>query len=99
MLVYREMELVRQVLDEATLATRQRRLTVGHTRRSATGGSPWENAKPPFTTNAPGSRILVTRNGYLTTTSTTTTALAGHLIPQESSPGWPVQPRATGDVT
>lgn len=69
---------MRQVLNEATLATHQGHLAIGHTRHSATGSSPWRNAQPPFTT--------------------TTAALAGHLIPQESPPGWPVQPRATSDT-
>jgi hypothetical protein len=90
--------LVRQVLDKTTLATHQGHLAIGHTRHSATGpyatGSPpWENAQPPFTTTAAGGRITIARNGDLTTTA----ALAGHLIPQESPSGWPVQPRATSD--
>jgi hypothetical protein len=29
---------------------------------------------------------------------TNTAALAGHLIPQESLPGWPAQPQATSDT-
>jgi hypothetical protein len=81
------------VLNEATLATHQGRLAIGHTRHSATGSSRWENAQPPFTTNAAGDRITVARNGNLSTT-----ALAGNLIPQESPPGWPIQPRATSDT-
>jgi hypothetical protein len=31
-------------------------------------------------------------------TSPTTRRRPGHLIPQESPPGWPVQPRATSDT-
>jgi hypothetical protein len=31
-------------------------------------------------------------------TSPTTRRWPGHLIPQESPPGWPVQPRATSDT-
>jgi amidophosphoribosyltransferase len=94
MLVCQEMELVRQVLNEATLATHQGHLAIGHTRYSATGSSRWKNAQPPFTTNAAGGRITVARNGNLFTTA----GLAGNLIPQESPPGWPVQPRATSDT-
>jgi Glutamine amidotransferase domain len=93
-LICQRMGLVRQVLDKTTLATHQGHLAIGHTRHSATGSSPWENAQPPFTTTAAGGRITIACNGDLTTTA----ALAGHLIPQESPPGWPVQPRATSDT-
>jgi glutamate synthase domain-containing protein 1 len=82
------------VLNEATLAAHQGRLAIGHTRHSATGSSRWRNAQPPFPANAAGGRITIARNGNLSTTA----ALAGNLIPQESSPGWPVQPRATSDT-
>ena len=37
MLVYREMGLVSEVFDEATLATLQGHLAIGHTRDSTTG--------------------------------------------------------------
>jgi hypothetical protein len=82
------------VLNEATLAAHQGHLAIGHTRHSVTGSSRWRNAQPPFTTTAAGGRITIARNGNLSTTA----ALAGHLIPQESPPGWPVQPRATSDT-
>jgi glutamine phosphoribosylpyrophosphate amidotransferase len=81
------------VLNEATLAAHQGHLAIGHTRHSATGSSRWRNAQPPFPANAAGGRITIARNGNLSTTA----ALAGNLIPQESPSGWPVQPRATSD--
>ncbi|MGH2726987.1 MAG: amidophosphoribosyltransferase, partial [Actinomycetota bacterium] len=47
-LVYKDMGLVAQVFSEATLATLQGQLAIGHTRYSTTGSSRWENAQPAF---------------------------------------------------
>ncbi len=73
--VYRDMGLVMQVFDEATLATLQGHLAIGHTRYSTSGGSRWENAQPVFKTDAAGGGIALAHNGNLTNTA----ALAGHL--------------------
>jgi len=91
MLVYKDMELVSQVFDEATLATLRGHLAIGY---STTGGSRWENAQPAFKTNAAGGGMAVAHNGNLTNTA----GLVGQLIPQESPPRWPVQPRAASDT-
>jgi amidophosphoribosyltransferase len=50
-LVYRELGLVAQVFDEATLSTLQGDLGIGHTRYSTTGSTTWENAQPSFKTD------------------------------------------------
>ena len=84
MLVYREMGLVSEVLDEATLATRQDHLAIGHTRDSTTGS--WETAQPAFTTNAAGGRIVVDHHGNLTNNAA---ALAGAPDSAGITPGWP----------
>ena len=76
-LVFKEMGLVAQVFDEATLATLQGHLAIGHTRYSTTGGSRWENAQPAFKTNAAGGGIALAHNGNLTNTA----ALAESLAP------------------
>jgi len=47
-LVYRELGLVSQVFNEATLATLQGDLGIGHTRYSTTGSTTWENSQPAF---------------------------------------------------
>ncbi|HEU5425274.1 MAG TPA: amidophosphoribosyltransferase, partial [Actinocrinis sp.] len=47
-LVYKDMGLVSQVFDEATLGSLQGHLAIGHTRYSTTGSSVWENAQPTF---------------------------------------------------
>ena len=52
MLVYKDLGLVSQVFDEATLATLQGHIAVGHTRYSTTGSTTWENAQPSFRTTA-----------------------------------------------
>jgi glutamine phosphoribosylpyrophosphate amidotransferase len=94
MLVDREMGLVRQLFDEATLATLQGRVAIGHTRHSTAGGARWENAQPTVKINAAGGGMAVAHNGNRTSAA----ALAGQLIPQESPPSWPVQPRAASDT-
>src|SRR5438067_976818 len=43
-LVYKDMGLVAQVFDEATLGSLQGHLAIGHTRYPTTGSSVWENA-------------------------------------------------------
>jgi amidophosphoribosyltransferase len=66
-LVYKEMGLVSQVFDEATLASLKGHLAVGHARYSTTGASTWHNAQPTFRPTANGSIALV-HNGNLTNT-------------------------------
>src|ERR671923_517076 len=68
-LVNKDVGLVSQVFDEATLATLQGHLAIGHTRYSTTGGSRWENAQPAFKTNAAGGGIALGHNGNLTNTA------------------------------
>ena len=47
-LVYKDLGLVAQVFDEATLGSLRGHLAVGHTRYSTTGSCTWENAQPTF---------------------------------------------------
>ena len=54
--VFKDMGLVSQVFDEATLTSLRGRLGIGHTRYSTTGASVWHNAQPTF---------RATRNGGL----------------------------------
>ena len=84
MLVYREMGLVREVLNKATLATFRRHPAIGPTRYSTAGGSCWE-------LTAAGGGMAVAHNGNPANT-------AARLIPQESPASWPVQPRAASDT-
>jgi hypothetical protein len=59
MLVYREMGLVREVLNKATLVTLRMHAAIGPTCYSTPGGSCWENAQPAFTLNATGGGMAV----------------------------------------
>jgi len=65
--VYKDMGLVPQVFDEATLNSLRGHLAIGHTRYSTTGGSRWENAQPTFRSTPTGS-AAVAHNGNLTNT-------------------------------
>jgi amidophosphoribosyltransferase len=66
-LVYKDMGLVSQAFDEATLATLQGSVAIGHTRYSTTGASTWHNAQPTFRPTASGS-VALAHNGNLTNT-------------------------------
>jgi amidophosphoribosyltransferase len=66
-LVYKELGLVSQVFNEATLATLQGDLGIGHTRYSTTGSTTWENAQPAFKTDGHRS-LALGHNGNLVNT-------------------------------
>ncbi len=75
-LVYKDMGLVSQVFDEATLASLQGHLAVGHARYSTTGASTWHNAQPTFRPTEDGS-IALAHNGNLTNTRALAARVAG----------------------
>ena len=58
-----------QVFDEATLATLQGHIAVGHTRYSTTGSTTWENAQPSFRTTPAGTGLALGHNGNLVNTA------------------------------
>lgn len=67
-LVFKELGLVSQVFDEATLATLAGDLGIGHTRYSTTGSTTWENAQPAFKTDGERS-LALGHNGNLVNTA------------------------------
>jgi amidophosphoribosyltransferase len=67
-LVYKDMGLVSQVFDEATLNSLDGHVAVGHTRYSTTGGSRWENAQPTLGATSMGT-VALAHNGNLTNTA------------------------------
>ncbi|MFC0627562.1 amidophosphoribosyltransferase [Kribbella deserti] len=75
-LVYKDMGLVSQAFDEATLASLKGYIAVGHCRYSTTGSSVWANAQPTFRSTATGS-IALAHNGNLTNTGELASALTG----------------------
>jgi len=66
-LVYKDMGLVSQVFDEATLESLKGGLAIGHSRYSTTGASVWQNAQPTFRPTATGA-VALAHNGNLTNT-------------------------------
>ncbi len=63
--VYKDLGLVSQVFDEATLASLRGHIAVGHTRYSTTGSTTWENAQPSFRTTRAGTGLALGHNGNL----------------------------------
>jgi amidophosphoribosyltransferase len=74
-LVYKDMGLVSQVFDEATLESLKGSIAIGHARYSTTGSSVWQNAQPTFRPTATGS-VALGHNGNLTNTHDLTELLA-----------------------
>jgi amidophosphoribosyltransferase len=68
-LVYKDLGLVSQVFDDATLETLQGHLAIGHTRYSTTGSTTWENAQPSFRTTTAGTGLALGHNGNLVNTA------------------------------
>ncbi len=68
-LVYKDLGLVSQVFDEATLNTLKGHIAVGHTRYSTTGSTTWENAQPAFRTTRAGTGLALGHNGNLVNTA------------------------------
>jgi amidophosphoribosyltransferase len=68
-LVYKELGLVAQVFDEATLSSLRGHLAIGHTRYSTTGSCTWENAQPSFRNLDTGGSLALGHNGNLTNTA------------------------------
>ena len=76
-LVYKDLGLVSQVFDEATLNTLQGHIAVGHTRYSTTGSTTWENAQPSFRTTSAGTGLALGHNGNLVNTAELAATAAG----------------------
>ncbi|MDF1487121.1 amidophosphoribosyltransferase [Tessaracoccus caeni] len=68
-MVFKDMGLVSQVFDEATLSSLPGKLAIGHTRYSTTGASVWQNAQPTFRSLSDGTGLALAHNGNLTNTA------------------------------
>jgi len=64
-MVFKDMGLVSQVFDEATLKSLNGHLAIGHTRYSTTGASVWHNAQPTFRATESGG-LALGHNGNVT---------------------------------
>ncbi|WP_010533856.1 amidophosphoribosyltransferase [Brachybacterium squillarum] len=67
-LVYKDMGLVSQVFDEASLEALQGHIAIGHARYSTTGGSVWSNAQPTLGPRPDGT-VALAHNGNLVNTA------------------------------
>ena len=67
-LVYKDVGLVAQVFDEASLQSLKGEIAVGHCRYSTTGGSTWENAQPTLGATSAGT-VALAHNGNLVNTA------------------------------
>lgn len=77
-MVFKDMGLVSQVFDEATLNALRGDIAIGHTRYSTTGASQWSNAQPTFRTTRHGD-LALGHNGNLTNTTELEQQLAGQM--------------------
>jgi len=68
-IVFKDLGLVSQVFDEATLAGMVGHVAVGHCRYSTTGSTTWENAQPVFRHTAAGTGVALGHNGNLVNTT------------------------------
>ncbi len=80
----RELGLVSQVFDEATLQTLQGIAAIGHARYSTTGSSQWQNAQPVVRHRA-GRTLALGHNGNLTNTTELRESLAADGISFETT--------------
>jgi amidophosphoribosyltransferase len=81
-MVFKDMGLVSQVFNEATLNSLKGHLAIGHCRYSTTGASTWSNAQPTFRGTEHGGMALA-HNGNLTNTDELETWLAGEIAESE----------------
>ncbi|WP_153502715.1 amidophosphoribosyltransferase [Cumulibacter manganitolerans] len=79
--VYKDVGLVSQVFDEATLSSLRGHIAVGHCRYSTTGGSSWENSQPTFRTTSTGTSIALGHNGNLVNTAELARRAEEHGVP------------------
>lgn len=67
LMLYKDLGLVAQVLDERRLPSLQGRLAVAHCRYSTTGSTVWENAQPTLRLG-PRRALAIGHNGNLVNT-------------------------------
>jgi amidophosphoribosyltransferase len=67
--VYKDLGLVSQVFDEASLHSLRGHIAVGHCRYSTTGASNWVNAQPTLRSTSTGTTIALAHNGNLVNTA------------------------------
>src|SRR5438270_9429022 len=84
--VYKELGLVAQVFDEATLSALGGHLAIGHCRYSTTGSGTWENAQPSYRPAQHGGGIALGHNGNLTNTAVLSSKAVNPIDPRRPLP-------------
>jgi amidophosphoribosyltransferase len=97
-MVFKDMGLVSQVFDEATLNSLRGHLAIGHARYSTTGASVWKNAQPTFRPTASGG-IALGHNGNLTNTAELEKWLADRDLTDRSLVPGALSHEATNDTS
>jgi amidophosphoribosyltransferase len=97
-MVFKDMGLVSQVFDEATLNSLRGHLAIGHARYSTTGASVWKNAQPTFRPTASGG-IALGHNGNLTNTAELESWLADRDLTDRSLVPGALSHEATNDTS
>ena len=97
-MVFKDMGLVSQVFDEATLNSLRGHLAIGHARYSTTGASVWKNAQPTFRPTASGG-LALGHNGNLTNTFELATWLSERDQPGDNLVPGALSHEATNDTS
>src|SRR3954469_16694982 len=84
--VYKELGLVAQVFDEATLSALGGHLAIGHCRYSTTGSCTWENAQPSYRPAQHGGGIALGHHGNLTNTAVLSSKAVNPVAPRRPLP-------------
>ena len=85
-MVFKDIGLVSQVFNEATLTTLHGDLAIGHTRYSTTGSTTWDNAQPVFKTDG-AHTLALGHNGNLVNTHELA-ARSARPAPPPPTPTW-----------
>ncbi|HEY9292863.1 MAG TPA: amidophosphoribosyltransferase [Microlunatus sp.] len=96
--VFKDMGLVSQVFDEATLNSLRGHLAIGHTRYPTTGASVWQNSQPTFRPTATGG-IALGHNGNLTNLTELEAWLADRDLPSASLVPGALSKEVTNDTS
>ena len=94
-MLYKELGLIAQVLDERRLPSLRGSLAIAHCRYSTTGSTVWENAQPTFRMGR-GRSIAIGHNGNLVNTRELLSRLEGGKTPAAGHDGHGAADRASG---
>lgn len=86
--VTKDMGLVHQVFDEASLAALNGDVGVGHVRYSTAGASSWDNAQPQYRETSAGRQLALCHNGNLVNTAELAARFGPRAAARREHGGW-----------